>query len=121
MTTRQIGEVTVTTGPSWVVSRWPDGLEVHAHPDGSTEQIHIARALGYGHDTNRMNAEHDLLHQLVAHARGWPYSKTLRGVAEGQYVDRSISDDEERIVMLIARLLNVGLEGVLSDYAVVDQ
>lgn len=114
--TWRIGDANVTVGPSWVHTRFDDGAEVHAHPDGSSEQTHIARALGYGDDINRMNAEHDLLHTLVADARGWSHSKTLLGVAHGQYAPREISDDEERIVMLIARLLNVGLDGVLADY-----
>lgn len=110
----------MTVGPSWVVTRFPDGAEVHAHPDGTELQTATARALGYGDDqaaVDRMNREHDLLHTVVADARGWPRSQTLWGVAHGKYAPREVSDDEERIVMLVQRLLQVGLDGVLGDYA----
>jgi hypothetical protein len=116
VSTWRIGDATVTIGESYVVTRYDDGTEVHAHPDGTDEQTHIARALGYGDDVAAMNRHHDLLHTLIAHARGWPVSKTLHGVAHGSYAPREISDDEERIVMLVARLLNVGIAGVLEDY-----
>lgn len=112
-----IGRCRVTRGPSWVVTAWDDGREVHAHPDGTELQAAIARSLGYGDDVGRMNADHDALHTLLAVecdlARD---SATLRGVAEGRYVPRAASDAEERRVMLVQRLLQVGLDAVLADY-----
>lgn len=117
MRTYRIGDVEVTRGPSWTVSRFPDGREVHAHGDGSEFQSACAESLGY--DTAaEMNRDHDAVHHLLAVTAGKPYSPTLRGVAEGQYVPREVSDAEERIVMLVQRISQVGLAEVLEDFAV---
>lgn len=110
-----IGACRVTIGPTWTVTRWPDGAELHAHPDGTEEQAAIARSLGYGDDVGRMNADHDALHTLLAVTDGHDHSPTLRGVAEGRYVPRAVSDAEEARVLLVQRLLQVGLHAVLAD------
>lgn len=113
----RIGDVEVIRGPSWVVSRFPDGREVHAHGDGSEFQEACALSLGYD-SPEQMNRDHDAAHHLLAVIAGKPYSPTLRGVAEGEYVPREVSDAEEVLVMLLQRVSQVGLDGVLEDYAV---
>lgn len=118
--TYHLGDCTVTVAPSWCVTAWPDGLEVHAHPDGSADQAATAKALGYGDDVGRMTAEHDLIHTLLAVAAGHPHSPTLRGVAAGEPADPDVAACEERQVMLVQRLLNVGLAGVLGESLVED-
>lgn len=119
--TCRIGEVEVTRGDSWVVSRFPDGMEVHAHPQRDAEDIARAASLGYGHAADavdRMTRDHDVLHHLIAVTRGESHSPTLRGVADGRYVRQDVSHDEEVVVLLVQRLLNVGLDEVLQDYSV---
>lgn len=118
--TWRIGQAQVKVGPSWVLTRYDDGTEVHAHPDGTDLQAAIARSLGYGDDqaaVDRMTQDHDLLHTMIADARGWPRSQTLWGVPHGKCAPREVTDDEERLVMRVQRLLQVGLAEVLADYA----
>lgn len=113
----QIGDVLVTQGPSWVVTRFPDGAEVHAHPDGSEFQDAAARSLGYS-DTAGLNRDHDVAHTLISLAMGDAHSHTLRGVAVGSYAPPARVALEEGLAMLLQRVSQVGIAGVLEDYAV---
>jgi hypothetical protein len=125
--TFRIGVCLVTVGLGWVVTTWPDGTAVHAHPDVGElreQQIATAKALGYdrSHITDaRMQAalivDHEVLHSLVADALGRTSSVALHSQATDTWNDerRRLADEEERICMLIARLLNVGIDGVLAE------
>jgi hypothetical protein len=101
--TVRIGETWVTVGPAWCVTRFPDGTEVHAHPSHTDEQAGAARALGYSH-VGEMTRDHDLLHSVIAEARGLPYSPVLWALAHGEPAPEG-ADDEERLVLLAQRLV----------------
>jgi hypothetical protein len=96
-----------------------DGSELVAAPVMDDENIARARTLGYsGSDAEavwRMTRHHDLVHTLLAEAEGFPFSLTLHAVANGYELPPGMSQREERIVFLIQRLLNVGLDEVLRD------
>src|SRR5215213_8661158 len=96
-----------------------DGTRVAAAPVMDDENIARARALGYsGTDDEAvwsMTRHHDLVHTLLAEAEGFPFSLTLHAVANGYELPPGTAIREERIVFLIQRLLNQGLETVLSD------
>ena len=96
-----------------------DGSELTAAPVMDEENIARARALGYeGSDDEAvwaMTRHHDLVHTLLAEAEGYPYSLTLHAVANGYDMPPGTSQREERIVFLIQRLLNSGLDEVLAD------
>lgn len=96
-----------------------DGSRVPAAPVMDDENIARARALGYtGSDDEAvwaMTRHHDLVHTVIAEAEGWPYSPTLHAVANGYELPPGTSQREERLVFLVQRLMNVGLEEVLAD------
>jgi hypothetical protein len=98
-----------------------DGSRLPAAPVMDAENIARARALGYtGSDEDAvwaMTRHHDLVHTVIAEAEGWPYSPTLHAVANGYALPPGTSQREERLVFLIQRLLNVGLDEVLADSA----
>ena len=56
-----------------------------------------------------------IAYTVIAEAEGWPYSPTLHAVANGYTLPPGTSQREERLVFLVQRLLNVGLEEVLAD------
>jgi hypothetical protein len=60
-----------------------DGTKCPAMPDGSEAQSATAHRLGYGDDVAAMCREHEILHTLLALARGKPYSPVLWDVAHG--------------------------------------
>lgn len=117
--TYRIGGCEVVRGPSWVVTRFPDGTEVHAHPDtADPSQPPRATSLGYP-DVEAMTRDHDALHTLVAVAAlGLDRSPVLYGVATGDYAARHQVELEERLVLLLQRVAQVGIDAVLEDYAV---
>jgi hypothetical protein len=98
-----------------------DGSRLAAAPVMDPENIARARALGYeGSDEDavwEMTRHHDLVHTVIAEAEGWPFSPTLHAVANGYELPPGTSQREERLVFLVQRLLNVGLDEVLSDNA----
>jgi hypothetical protein len=98
-----------------------DGSRLPAAPVMDGENIARARALGYGGTDEEavwaMTRHHDLVHTVIAEAEGWPYSPTLHAVANGYSLPPGTSQREERLVFLIQRLMNVGLEDVLADHA----
>lgn len=115
--TYRIGQATVVVGHDSVRTCYDDGAEVYACPAGTEEQDAIATALGYGTGPEALAAmtrDHDTLHTLLAVTRGWPISPTLDGVAHHCPTDPKVANEEERLVMLVQRLLNVGLAEVLS-------
>jgi hypothetical protein len=96
-----------------------DGEVVAGTPYHDEESIARARALGYaGTDEEvvwQMTRHHDLLHHLVAEAEGQPWSAVMHAVAHDYDVPPGVGEREERIVFLLQRLLNVGLDGVLAE------
>lgn len=100
-----------------VRTTFDDGAELVAAPQLDPESIARARALGYtGSDEDAvwaMTRDHDLLHTVLADAHGLPNSPTLHAVAHGHDVHPLQADIEERSILLIQRLLNVGVAGVL--------
>lgn len=115
-----IGSVHITRGESWVVSRWKDGTELHAHPDGSDLEAARAESLGYkgSNAVGEMTRDHDVLHHLLAHARGDTDGSDLllragRGIKNWLPEDEAWAQQEEATVLLMARLMNVGIEECL--------
>lgn len=94
-----------------MTTRFADGAVLVAAPVDDAESRAHASALGYrGADAVwAMTRDHDLLHTLLAEARGLPHSPTLHAVATGKPVDPAVADDEERIVFLLARAMNTGI------------
>ena len=96
-----------------------DGSELVAAPVMDPENISRARSLGYcGSDEDavwKMTRHHDLVHTLLAEAEGFEFSLTLHAVANGYELPPGMSQREERIVFLIQRLLNEGIDAVLAN------
>src|SRR5215212_5962529 len=96
-----------------------DGSEVVAAPVMDDENIARARVLGYTGSGEEAVWEttrhHDLVHTMLAEAEGFPFSLTLHAVANGYELRPGTAIREERIVFLIQRLLNQGLDTVLAD------
>lgn len=103
-----------------VTTTLPDGHTVFAAPVDTKEERARADALGYtGSDKLwRMTRDHDRLHVLLAEAEGKKVSDALWLVAHpasGSVARRFAADREERVVLLIQRLLNVGIDAALKD------
>lgn len=98
-------------GTAWVVTRYPDGTEVHAHPQHGPEDVARAEALGYGGDVHAMTLEHDPLHTRLCWALGLDGSPTLRGVArrllESDAAYGEIVRAEEAMVLAAQRFLSI--------------
>jgi hypothetical protein len=98
---------------------WDDGSHLVAAPVMNDENVARARSLGYSGAPEEavwaMTRHHDLVHSLLAEAEGFPFSLTLHAVANGYGLPPGMAQREERIVFLIQRLMNVGLEEVLQD------
>lgn len=90
------------TGLAWVVTRFPDGSEVHAHPQHGEQDEARARALGYP-DVAAMTFDHDRLHSLLAWALAHEASPVLRAVAGGAAVDPELVEAEESMVLAVQR------------------
>lgn len=94
------------TGTAWVVTRYPDGSEVHAHPQHGEEDEARARALGYP-DVGAMTFDHDRLHSLLAWALAHRASPVLRAAAAGRAVDPELAEAEEAMVLAVQRFVNL--------------
>lgn len=109
--------VTIDDDAKTVTTTFPDGIQLVAAPRMDSESVARARTLGYqGSDEEAVWAmcrDHDVLHTLLADAQGWDRSATLYGVAAGHPCDRRLASVEEAIVLLMQRLANVGVAGVL--------
>lgn len=103
-------------GPTWVSTTFPDGTGVHASPTWAAEDYGRAQALGYGDGDAAvvaMTRDHDVLHSVLAVARGRAHSGVLWCVAHGEPAPPD-ADDEERLVMLLHRVAQVGVEKLLE-------
>lgn len=86
---------------TWVITRLPNGQEVHAHP--REDQADTAMELGYGTDIEAMTRDHDPLHSRLMDWLKAPYSYSLM-LAAGCDVDRHIAGLEEEAVMAVQKL-----------------
>ncbi len=93
-------------GTAWVVTRFPDGTEIHAHPQHGPEDTARARALGYP-NVAAMVLDHDPLHVLLAHVLGVGRSPTLDGLVSGRPADPELAQAEEALVLAAQRFLNM--------------
>lgn len=91
-------------GGAWVVTRYPDGSEVHAHPQHGPEDEARARALGYPH-VGAMTFDHDRLHSLLAWALTHQASPVLRAVAGGAQAPAEVAEAEEAMVLAVQRFV----------------
>lgn len=94
------------SGGAWVVTRYPDGTEVHAHPVHSPETEVTRSALGYP-TQEAMTLEHDPFHTLVSELVLGRTSPTLRMVAAGERVSQELAAAEEDAVMAVQKFLNI--------------
>lgn len=114
--TYQFGDVTVSVGDSWCVTHFADGTEVHAHANHRDEDKARAAELGYP-NVEQMTRHHDLMHSMIANARGWSHSKVLWALAHNE-PSPDCADEEERLAMFAQRLVASGLESILDQYEV---
>lgn len=89
-----------------------DGLSVTAAANDDPDSVERAATLGYG-STWEMSRDHELLHSLVDVARGYAYSRVLRGVAvrdaggrKEDVITAAASDEEEGLILDLQRWLN---------------
>lgn len=90
----------------YVETVFPDGAIVPAAPMDTESYRQEARDSGYGDDTWRLCAEHELTHHMLAEYAGLPNSPILRAVASGEHPDGGAFGDEERRVMQFQKRLN---------------
>ena len=93
-------------GTAWVVTKYPDGTEVHAHPNHRPEDISLAVELGYGGDVQAMTLWHDPIHTRLAHALGLVHSPTLWAIAHNESPDSRVADLEEAMVLAAQKFIN---------------
>jgi hypothetical protein len=91
----------IRIGDSWVVTRLPNGREVHAHPDG--ESLRMAKELGYGEDVAALTRDHDLLHSIICDTLGLPYSPALMKQAGEKGIDPLLVGLEEAAILAVQK------------------
>lgn len=91
-------------GTAWVVVRYADGTEVHAHPSHGPEDYAQAWSLGYP-DVEAMTFDHDRLHEHLARVLGLPHSPVLWAVAH-QLPPPAFAAYEESMVLAAQRFMN---------------
>lgn len=93
----------VVVGPSWSVSTLSSGATLHAHPDGSEEQVRTARRLGYDGDVGAMTRDHDPLHLALCDWLG--IESQALAAAAGEPADHDLAALEEDAVLAVQRLM----------------
>jgi hypothetical protein len=96
----QIGSTLIVTDGDLVTCCFPDGSLTRAYPRDTPEYREIARNLGFGEDTARMNRTHDPAHCVLAEARGLPYPPVLWAVAHGEPVTEAHYAEETDVMAL---------------------
>lgn len=91
-------------GTAWVVTRYPDGTEVHAHPQHGPGDVARAIALGYP-NVEYMTLDHDPLHTLLCQVLTGRPSPVLRAQALRGPTPAGASAEEE-LVLAAQRWLN---------------
>jgi hypothetical protein len=66
----------------YLETRWPDGAMCPATRDHTMSNVDYAAHLGYRSVRDALR-EHELAHTFVSEKLGFPYSPTLRAVADG--------------------------------------
>lgn len=121
--------VEINEDERYVRTTFDDGLEVVARPVVDDENVARAQSLGYiqVEPTTvavelalwQMCRDHDILHTLLAEAEGRRWSLSLRYAASGARPSSSMvwteMDREERAVLLVQRILNVGIDELLTE------
>lgn len=90
----------ICAGEAWVVTKFPDGTTVEAHPQHGEEDVARAAALGYD-GVGSMTLDHDLLHQVVSWAVRGRGSRVPTGTEDAELVQA-----EEEAVLAIQRYAN---------------
>lgn len=104
-----------------MVTQFDDGAIAEATPRFDAESISRAHALGYTRNAGNRQAVvemtrwHDLLHTLIAEARGEPWSSTLHAVAHGYQLAPGVNEQEERVVLFVQRVLASGIDAILNE------
>lgn len=119
--------ITIDEESRTVTTTFPDGTSVVARPVYDDESVARAASLGYVDEDPvwEMTRDHDPLHVLVADAmtdgRGCSASLFLASYPE-LVTDaiRKRASREERVVLLIQRLMNEGVEPLLAELAAVE-
>jgi hypothetical protein len=62
-----------------------------------------------------MTRWHDLLHTVIAEARGEPWSPTLHAIAHGYQLAPGVNEQEERVVLFVQRALASGIDAILNE------
>lgn len=122
----KIGEVEIDIWEEHQIlaTRFSDGLSVTAAPNYDEQSLAMAAMLGYGSDTWMLSKHHELIHTLLAVARGKPYSPVLRGVAvreaggnKEDVVSQVDSIWEEDLVLRFQSFVQTGIiSDSLADY-----
>lgn len=93
---------------------FPDGLKVDAAANYDADSLQRARDLGYD-STWEMSRDHELLHSIIAEARGESYSRVLRGVAvreaggrKEDIISPAVSAEEEALVLDVQKYVRRG-------------
>jgi hypothetical protein len=103
------GEFRVHEG--WFETVFDDGVVSKGIPVFDDENRARAVALGY-EDSDQgvweMHKEHELLHNIVSEAQGWPASPTHYLWNRFGSTPKGLIPQEEALVFLVQRVLNVG-------------
>jgi hypothetical protein len=86
----------ITVGPSWAVTRLPNGKELHAHPDENSAEA--AERLGYGDDVEALTRDHDPLHSRLCDWLGMPHSFSLMHAAGCDADLRLVQLEEDAVI-----------------------
>jgi hypothetical protein len=105
-----------------VTTTFADGRTLVAQADHDGASRARADALGYGTDNDatwRMSLDHERLHALLAQAEGHEHSVALWYAAHPDQrmapIDRILADREERVVLLMQRLLNTSIDTLVAE------
>lgn len=94
----------ICPGGAWIVTRYPDGTEVHAHPNHGPDDIARAASLGYP-NVDYMTLDHDPLHTLLCHVLLGRPSPTLHALAH-KAMSPAAAGAEEEMVLAAQKWLN---------------
>lgn len=89
------------SGSAWVVTKYPDGTEVHAHPQHDEDAEAYARSLGYP-NVDYQTLIHDPMHHIISHILHREPSHVITGLA-----DPEVAAAQEAVVAAVERYLNI--------------
>jgi imidazolonepropionase-like amidohydrolase len=94
---------------AWVVTTYPDGTQVHAHPNHDADSYATAWELGH-ESVQDMTYWHDQIHSLIAWAVLGTNSPVLWSVAHQEEIDPEMLALEEAAVLALQKWRNRWLE-----------